>query len=70
MACGLVGHQVVSVEVAGRTKDWLIPILRSIHHLHSGTHGGQKRDSEPLELESHVVVNLHVGSVNQIRVFW
>lgn len=31
------------MEVAGRAKDWLIPILLSIHHLHSGAHGGQKK---------------------------
>jgi hypothetical protein len=35
-----------------------------------GACGGQKRASDPLELELQMVVNCHVSSGNQIWVLW
>ena len=32
-----------------------------------GTHGGQKRPSDPLELELWMAMSYHVGAGNQIR---
>jgi hypothetical protein len=41
-----------------------VPDYMCVHHMHAGAHGGQKRTSDPLELELLVFVSYHVSAEN------
>lgn len=45
----------------------VLSVYISVHHLHAGANGGQRRQN-PLELESQMVVSCHVGARNQTMV--
>lgn len=44
------------------------PKCNYVYHIHKRVHGGQKSTLDPLELESWVAVNHHVGDKNQAIV--